>query len=652
MPIRLSGLSSGLDTDSIISELVKAKSAKKETLVKDQKKLSWKQDAWKALNTKIYNLYSKTLDNTRLAGSYSKKSASVSNTNAVSVIVGGGAVNSVQSLKIKQLAQTGYLTGAKLESAGAAYTSETKLTDMGLKAGSSFTLTADGVSTEITVDESMTVGSLVSQLQKAGVNASFDEKNQRFFISSKKTGLDSDFSLTASNSDGDAALKSLGLKTAVKTDAGANKLYQTLASYVKYAADGGVDREATKEALKSYSLVTGTAYSQAQSYSASVTSLNKQLETQNKKMDDLKAKLDDAILTEDDKKAVQKEIDTLQAEIDKNTARRDTESTYYATDKDGKITATDTLVDKVASDMVDKAVYATTVDLNSTDASMATRIYGQNSAISLNGAEFTSADNTYEINGLTITAKQVTGDDAVTITTDNDTNGIYDMVKNFLKEYNTLINEMDKLYNADSSSKYAMLSNDDKESMSEDDIKEWETKIKDSLLRKDSTLSTVSGAMKQIMLEGVKMSNGSTLYMSEFGIGTLGYFSASDNEKNAYHIDGDPDDTNTSAQTDKLKSAIANDPDKVIEFFSTLSKSLYSKLDTLMARTDYSSAYTVYNDKQMKSEYSDYTTKISQQESLINDYEDRYYKKFTAMETAMAKLNSQQSALTSLFGGS
>lgn len=60
MAIRLSGLSSGMDTESIVAELVKAKSIKKDKLVGEQKKLSWKQDAWKELNTKIYSFYSKT----------------------------------------------------------------------------------------------------------------------------------------------------------------------------------------------------------------------------------------------------------------------------------------------------------------------------------------------------------------------------------------------------------------------------------------------------------------------------------------------------------------------------------------------------------------------------------------------------------------
>jgi flagellar hook-associated protein 2 len=67
-----------------------------------------------------------------------------------------------------------------------------------------------------------------------------------------------------------------------------------------------------------------------------------------------------------------------------------------------------------------------------------------------------------------------------------------------------------------------------------------------------------------------------------------------------------------------------------------------------MKSTDYSSAFTLYDDKYMQTQYDDYTDKISDQEDLIADYEDRYYSKFTAMETALTKLNSKESAISGL----
>ena len=62
--------------------------------------------------------------------------------------------------------------------------------------------------------------------------------------------------------------------------------------------------------------------------------------------------------------------------------------------------------------------------------------------------------------------------------------------------------------------------------------------------------------------------------------------------------------------------------------------------------------YKVYNDKQMDTELSSYKTKISDAEEKLNDYEDKWYKKFSAMETALSKLSSKQSALSGLLGGS
>lgn len=501
MPIRMTGLNSGLDTETLISELVRAKSAKKDKLVKEQKKLEWKQDVWKELNSKVYSFYSKTLGNMRLTSDYAKKVTKVSNETAASVITGGNAVDGVQTLKINSLAKAGYLTGAELkDDAGnkASYTGSTKLKDikgMDAAVGEKIKLTVAGKTTEIDITEDMSINDLVSKLQGAGVNASFDTKNQRFFVSSKKTGAENDFTITDGNGNASAdLLRNLGLT-------------------------GG-----------------------------------------------------------DSKK-----------------------------------------------------------------------IAGTKAEIVLNGATFQSETNTFEVNGLTITA-QTTSAEEFTITTQNDTDGIYDMVKNFFKEYNALINEMDKLYNADSAKGYEPLTDDEKEAMSETEIEKWEEKIKDALLRKDDTLGNVSSMMKSVMLQGVKMSDGSTLYLSEFGINTLGYFNSADNEKGAYHIDGDKDDTHTASKTDKLKSAIASDPEKVTEFFMTLSRNLYEKLGDMMKTTKYRSVYTIYDDKLMKEEYDDYKTQIARQEELVANYEDRYYKKFTAMETALAKIQSKQSALGGLFG--
>lgn len=542
--LRMTGMYSGMDTESIVSQLVKTKSTKVTNLKNEQKKLEWKQTAWQDLNSKIYNMYSKTLSNLRLTSAYSKKSTVSSDSTKATVVVSEGAVNGTQTLKVNKLAKSGYLTGAKLDGKTTTTTGtdgkdvtkvvnwETtdKLSEIDSNlTGKTISITTgsgtDAKTTDIEITADMTINDLVAKFKDAGVNASFDTTNQRFFINSTGTGSAKNFTLT---SDDSTALASLGL--------------------------------------------------------------------------------------------------------DPNT-------TY--------------------------------TDINGSKNSCV-KIEGQDAEIVLNGATFVSDSNTFSINGLTINTLGVT-DEEISLVTSTDYDGIYNTIKDFLTEYNDLINEMDKLYNADSARKYDMLTNDEKDSMTDDEVEQWEDKIKSALLRKDNSLYNVMNTLTTTMMDGYyennlsdkqkknmsaseisawyKENGGKKHYLSDYGIGTLSYFEAQDNEHHAYHINGDADDEFTSTKEDKLKAAIAEDPEGTANFFATLCKTLYSKLDETMSEsTEYSSIYKVYNDKQLKKDYKDYTTKISDAEDELNDYEDRWYNKFSKMEVALSKLQSQTSSISSMLG--
>ena len=77
MPIRITGLNSGLDTESIISALVSSYSYKTSKYKKAQTKLSWKQEAWSTLNSKVYSFYN-NVGKLKLSSAYNMRTASVS----------------------------------------------------------------------------------------------------------------------------------------------------------------------------------------------------------------------------------------------------------------------------------------------------------------------------------------------------------------------------------------------------------------------------------------------------------------------------------------------------------------------------------------------------------------------------------------------
>lgn len=341
-------------------------------------------------------------------------------------------------------------------------------------------------------------------------------------------------------------------------------------------------------------------------------------------------------------------MNTSQKTMDNNQVLADIAAMEDSTEKDAAIAS---FVKQVQS--AHDIANNTSIEYN-TDAR---KIDGCDSEIYLNGIKYTGSSNSYSINGLNITAQVVTDTDgkasdanAISITTSTDTQGIYDKIKDFLSQYNSLINEITSLYNADSAKGYEPLTDDEKDAMSDTEVEKWEQKIKDSLLRRDDNLESLMSAMTSAMSGAVEV-NGKKMYLSNFGIKTLGYLNVPANQQNAYHIDGDEDDANSSGNADKLMTAITNDPDTVINFMQGLAENLYDSIHKKMQTSSLSSIYTVYNDKEMASEYSDYTSIIKKWEEKLQDKEDYYYKKFSSMETALSKLNSQTSSLSGLFGG-
>lgn len=569
MAMRVSGINSGLDTDSIVQELVSAYNTKTEKYQKEQTKLSWKQEIWKGLNTKVYSLYN-NVGKLRFSSAYSTKKTTSSDTTKATVSASSNAVNGTQKLHVLATAQSGYLTGGKLslreevtdadgttklQDVKGAVKAETKLSELGFTGDEASlninTTDEDGnaVTKTVSLTKDSTIQDVVNALKDNGLNASFDANNGRIFVSSKNTGKAADFSLSSATT-----------KLVEKKD-----------------ADGNVIKDSNG-----------------------------------------KPEMESVTLSGEEQVASKKLIGLLGLDTDSS-------NTY---------------------------------------GNKAAKIDGRDAVIALNGVKYTNTTNDFAINGLNISVNGVTDDvadpdstdlsslndsTAISINTTTDSQGIYDTVKDFLTEYNNIINEITKLYNADSAGSYEPLTDDEKDKMSGTEIEKWETKIKDSLLRRDSSLSSVMNTMMTSMSQPIEI-NGKSYSLSSFGIQTLGYLNAAENEQNAYHIDGDEDDENTSGNQDKLMAAITSDPDTVIEFMKQLSTNLYKSIDDQMQSNDLRSRYKIYNDKEMDKQYRNLTKTIKEWESKVSDKEDYYYKQFSNMETALAKLQSQTSSISSMLG--
>ena len=234
------------------------------------------------------------------------------------------------------------------------------------------------------------------------------------------------------------------------------------------------------------------------------------------------------------------------------------------------------------------------------------------------------------------------------VTVSNDSTAVYDAIKDFVEQYNSALSEMNKYYYADSARGYDPLTDDQKEAMSDEEVEKWETKIKDSLLRRDSTLSGILETFRT-SLTGitVKASDGKTYSLANLGITTGKDYK----EYGLLHIKGDEDDTDYADSENTLQSMINSDPDIVMEVMSGIASNLYNNINKkISTTTTMKSALSFYNDKEMTKQMTQYKKDIKSWETKLSDMEDRYYKQFSAMETALSKLQSQQNSLASYLG--
>ncbi len=485
MAIRLSGLASNMDTESIVAQLMSAQRMKKTKVENKRTELEWKQEKWKALNSKMYSFYNNTVSKMKLQTSYLTKSVKSSDETKVTATATPAAAEGTYTLKVNSLASAQFVTGAQL---GSTVTGKTTLGDLWMPAGTTNKIKiTNGSNTQtLEIKAETTVNDVVKAFQDAGVNASFDATQKRFFISSKSSGAASAFSITT---EGSVDLTKLGLGSSAKTVPAADASFE------------------------------------------------------------------------------------------------------------------------------------------------------------LNGTPMTSATNTVAANGINFNMINATGAGSVTLNVSNDTQAVYDMIKNFIKGYNDVLSSMNDAYYADPAKGYEPLSDAQKEAMTDDQIEKWESKIKDSLLRRDDTANSLIGSLRNILSRPVTVDS-KAQYLSTFGIVTTDY-----TEKGLLHINGDKDDTSVADKDNDLMKALQEDPDKVMTVFTKLASDLYSDLTDKMKSTSMRSALSFYNDKDMKKQLTDYNGELTTMESKLEDMESRYYKQFSAMEKAMSQMNSKSNYLSSMLGG-
>lgn len=284
---------------------------------------------------------------------------------------------------------------------------------------------------------------------------------------------------------------------------------------------------------------------------------------------------------------------------------------------------------------------------------------GKKAILFVNDTKIEKDSNSFEINGIQLNllkeTTNITGpsidpssgtvtDNPIYIKTQINPDKTLESIKGFVEDYNTLISLLNNKVGEAKYRDFPPLTDEQKADLKEDDIKAWTEKAKSGLLKNDEIIRSLVSSMRSIISE--KMGD-----LSDIGITTGTYI-----EGGRLFID-----------ETKLKKAVSENPQKMIDLFqgpaSASDTGIFDKLaekvntalydiseraGTNRFSADLSSTYK--EESVMGRKLKDYNSRISTMLRNLQNAENRYYKQFTAMETAMSKLNSQSSNLLSSLG--
>ena len=628
--LRITGLS-GLDTDTIVKQLMTAERAPYDKLMQKKQLAEWKIDAYREMTSLVKGLKDEYFDvakmQTNLLSQAAYKSMTVTNSStAFSVVANADSTAGTYKVKVDAIASAGYITSSNTISKDVS--GSQPFNYEGLK-GKKFMLNVDGVSQQITIPSDMaTIGTesetdallrtLNSQITKAfgtgKITASVGDNNVIKFTSDVASGVTS-FSVSSPADESQSAIGEMGFTT----DSNKNNRIST---------------NTTLADLRN-SLSNSFNFNYDDKLRFSINNVEFTFNSTDT-LEDVFNKVNS-----NESANVRMSYDVLSDSIKIESKRLGAGTSVNINDEGGDFFKALNLLD---------------------NTNVANFKEGKDAVISINGQKITRSDNSITVNGINIKLKDVsTTEETITVT--RDTESLFNNIKNFVNKYNEMLDKINTKISEKYDRSYQPLTTEEKSAMTEDQIEKWEAKAKTGLLRNDTILQNMLDDMNMALTDTVK---GQKLSLYDIGISSTSW-----SDKGVLTID-----------EDALKAAIAKDPDAVQSLFTAPAKELSSNATTQEKTESYqsqgiasrffdiieSNIRTVRDSNGKKgllleqagitgdySEYSnvlyneitDYQTRMTDLATKLDAKETAYYEKYAALETAMSKLSAQSDWLTS-----
>ena len=272
---------------------------------------------------------------------------------------------------------------------------------------------------------------------------------------------------------------------------------------------------------------------------------------------------------------------------------------------------------------------------------------GSMARVQINGEWVEKDANSFDYNGVRITLNEVSmakpGEEyeETRVSFSRNAEEPLQRIRDFVDAYNTLIQKLEDLLKESKNrteTSYKPLTDEEKSLMTDKQIEDWEAIAKKGLLRNDSGIQNLISGLRNMLFDQIGAAG---LSPSQLGL-TTGRW-----------------DSGTGSQIvldeDKLRAALENDPERVMNAFMggidsdrPSDKGLLWKMDDMMLGyingSQFSSISSLENSIRRSNE------QIDKLQKKMWDEEEKLYKKFAAMETALSKIQSQTDWMYAMLG--
>jgi len=277
----------------------------------------------------------------------------------------------------------------------------------------------------------------------------------------------------------------------------------------------------------------------------------------------------------------------------------------------------------------------------------------------------TRSTNNFTINGITFELlKNYEGSAEFSIV--SDPSGAVEMIKGFVEKYNEVLDIINNKLYAERDYSYEPLTEAEKEALSDEEIEKWEKKVKTGLLANDSLLRSLAFEMRSAITDFVESAG--------LSLGAIGISSSDWTDRGKLYVN-----------EEKLRKALTENADKVIQLFTSQSDVIYTTAATdpeakkerraengIIYRLydvlqDYARTSTIENRKgallekagitgdrsaynnTLTNQIREYEIKIGRMYEDYYDMEDRYYAQFAVLERLINDMNTQSAWLGRMF---